>query len=574
MIRPKSSLERQASNLPVIDNIIKHMAKILFFCSNFDPMAIYKGNFKHNQKARYKLYLRPELRLELKPMDKWRRRVGGVSNCCFFYMIIRFSMICFVQLAKYQATTFVESKSERTIHVIRDTELIRFLKTSYLYYFFSNVLTDFPGVALFMHLCLVASVSYGIYYLPRHYNDYPADAVDLRMALDPCRERKRLDLLIEKNVQQLASDMNTYYKSNKFNIPQNFRRKQKFYESRHRETPDTPGWQAALVGSVGLELMRPSQYWTGHRRYWFVVRNVFIVIVGSSIAFAINIQLHVFDRTKNLRCKVNQIPASICTMTSALDLFEIFSLIELQIVMYWMGTVLCVSLLGVLAHVDAQLQTVNELERDMGYLLDALKLTEGLESGLLVEQEYHSADQSSSTGRTRRLSIKEPSRLSIIMLKVLGKTNVLLGEIKARTIFISEQVSSLLVLFGAGIVLALTAYKMYGPDIEALRANVIVSLWGSSNVILIVCAHEYSRMIRLERLGWPIVARLNSRLAPCHLTSQPKQDPLVIGWRKLIEEGCLIDPQNSVRPFGVSLTFKQILHMNFYITSLAALVLR
>lgn len=603
----ENSIGTTSESLPLFESIIEGIAKVLYYVYNFDAMAIYKGNYRHRNRAKYaSLYLRqPELRInELEwnssdRLERLRPMVRRVSLVIYFVILVRFSMICVVQFAKYQATTFIVSNSQQqTISsrvdlntttttqtvLTEETNWIKLMKVLRVYHLFGDQwLSDFPGVVMFVYISVLASISYSIYYLPRCHQIEPADACDLRMGLEPERERRRLDLMIGEDIQRqvrakqlhertLATGEDQFFPISKTTCR---RRKKKTHEA-------DSSWSWWDIRAEA----RPSHYWSGHRRYWLVCKNAFVPVVGLSMAFAIGVQISLINWSMTLRCSRLRLISGTdsCCLWDAFTPGEIYTMLELIFAMYWMGIILGVSQLSIVAHLDGQLTTIGELERDMNDLLTALRLTNELaqrNSGGSSSIASSLADTSRKTSKNLRTS----EELNKVLLRSLVRTNVHLSEVRSRAEFISEQVSSLVVLFGMGMVLALTAVRMEGPDIEHLRANIIRSLWLASNFILIICAHEFARLLRLERVAWPIAAQLNTIVARQYNNSSGGKlifirasslqlDPLLAGWLRLIECGCLVDIRNSVRPFGVSLTFKRILQMNFYVTSLAALVIR
>lgn len=575
-------------DLPLIARLIQKFAYFIFFVSDFDPLAIYKGHYKHCTKSKYRFYLRPELRLKLNQLDKYRGWFRIWLALAYWLVFARLSIICLVQLAKYQATNFVKVSSNDSITnsfykpVIHETAAVGLLKRMRLYYFGGNILSDFTGGALFLYLTVLVSISYSIYHLPRYYKIKPADGVDLRMAMRPEHERARIDLLLWHSLQQLVSATESY----KLQTQKTITATRSLLDSATLRfcTDFNPfhSYEFHLVQSSIIapnasfifdESLRPARYWSGYRQYWRVVCRLFPVVTLTSAMFVVAIHVNMLEWAIYMRCKIRQLKDERCTFSEALDTAEIYSMFELAWIMSWLATILNKSLMTIFAHNDAQLDSIREMETD---LLNMLHILAQFNQSRGLRERGHARDLSEDILRRE----KEPL-LDDALLKLLAKMEVMLRDSRSRTQFMSEQVSTFVVLFGMGIVLALVAAKIEGPDIETLRAIVVRCLWLASNVIMIVCAHEYAKIIRLQRIGWPLVAQLifRLRLPTCGAdesfgSGRRCPDPITLGWLKLVETGCLIDVRNSVRPFGVSMTYERILQMNFYVTSLAALVLR
>lgn len=557
-------------DLSAAERILKNLAICVYFFNNFDPFAIYKANNCKQQQWRRRTsstnsgqcpwFLSKELRIESKEIDRKRHRFRVVILFLYLILIVRFTTIGIVQLAKYRATTYFSSSATKALEpssivqlpIIEETQPIVWLKKLYLYDLSGSILSDFHGGALFVYVFVVASISYSVYYLPRYYSLKPADTADLRMAFDPVRERRRMDLLLRRHAEQLLL-VTEIYRESRARMAGELRTTSRLPRIKH---PDD-----AEIRSIS-ESIRPAQYKLGHRRYWRGVKKHFLPVTVLCSSFGLRIQMYLIYFTIDLRCKLKQLLADECTMLNAFTRAEIYSFVELMVAIYWMGTILVTTILTILTQLDLQLQSISETEDDMRTLLEILRYYNVWAPGIY-----------STIGRK---SNREPCP-NVALIKGLAKTSFQLDEMRGRASFISEQASALVVLCCAGIVPALTAVRMEGPDMEGLRAIIIGCLWLASNLLLIVCARQYANLIRLERVGWPIAAQLIVKLGQ-NWNKRPynrlRLDPLTRGWLKLLETGSFIDESNSIRPFGVTLTFKRVLQMNFYVTSLAVLVLR
>lgn len=306
------------------------------------------------------------------------------------------------------------------------------------------------------------------------------------------------------------------------------------------------------------------------------------MVVLPSFAFSIVILSNMIDRTKTFRCLVkqsNRDGRAECSLIELFTVFELYSLFEIVVSFYWIGITLVTSLLAILSHLDAQLNARNELEEELGQLC------------ALIE-DVNGSHLSQLTNWTAATTTKQEQDevLEDALLRQLVKTSVHLDEFKARATFISEQASAFVVFFGSGLMVVLLAAELDGPDIEQFRMAILKGFWLAANAMLLMYAYLYAKMIKLQqRFGWRIAAQLGLRVTLSalkrhqlirtnyyHLQRRKRRrlDPLTHGWLQLIWGANLADPRNSAKTFGVSLTYERLLQMNFYVTSLAALVLR
>lgn len=546
-----------------VDTWIQNLAYSIFFLTDFDPLSIYKGNYKSCSRNRYKLYLSPELKLEPNKLDKWRKWFRVRLVIVYLLVMAKFALICLVQLAKYQATTFIRNNSTMTSFavapLVRDTKIIKLLRRIYLYDFAGNLLSEFPSAAFFVYATILIWAPYSVYYMPHYYTVRPADAPDLRLAVKPAQERYRIDWMLWENVKQLIMLRESFGLTGlKFQT--------RFGRAFARIPIEFSHCQKDLqVIFTFDELLRPSRYWLGRISYWRAVRSMMIAVSIPSWSFAALIYVVGTDLTINFNCEIKQIPPDDCTLLNALDTVQIYSLGELVFTIAWLGIFLFKTLLTSYAHLEAQLHSIREMEHDLDNLLEILR----------------AINQSEGSANTFPAE-KRGVHLNDALLKMLAKMNYLLAESQSRTQFMSEQVSCFVVPFGVATMLILVAAKLDGPNIKVQLMDVVRYLWAVFNLIMIICAHEFARIMQLQRIGWRIAAQLSLRLAKNYtfegegVVSKHRRypDPITMGWLNLIRMGCLLDLRHSIRPFDVSLNYKLILQANFYVLSLAALVLR
>lgn len=556
------------AKLTCSENFMKKLAIVTTFITNWDVFSIYKGNYKHSSKSRYKLYLGPELKMQTGSVDKWRQRLFALICVLYVPLTLRSTMICLVQWAKYRATSFTSMGKP----IVTDTRLIKILKQLKLYHTFDNVLSDLPRMTLIIHLILIISLSYIAIYIPYYYHSIkPLDMIDLRIGLNLRQERKRIDLLLGAKVKSLMlairansarsclrARCHRYFVLNKIDG-----RIQGVVNVLQAE-------QTIQSGHDELAALRSARFDANYPKILFRQDRQFLAIVTLiSGFFGFMLETDIIKMVVGLKCELRlneRAGSSSCSMGNVLTAYEIYDLMELLLRMNWLGYILSGAALTILVILDAQKLIMNELKSDLNDLLGALRLIS------------ESRIQDKAKREQAKMVVEKEPYLNDALLKILVKTQVSLDEFKAQNILISEQVSSFIVFFGAAILLNLTLGQLItGPDMEKLRRDAGKYLWIVANSMLVVCAFMYAKIVKLQAIGYSILAQLQliSISSAGASGNQVKPDKiLTAAWRKFIEADSFVDGRNSIRPYGMSLTFNQIMEMNFYVTSLAALLFR
>lgn len=569
-------------DLPSTENLIKNISRGAYFFVNYDLFAIYKGTFKNLSRRKYRFYLRPELRLSAttKAIDKWRYRFRIFSLHFYALLSMRFMVICFVQLAKYQATTF-DSRTD-SAPLMLDTNLIKFLKQTKLYLAFDNFLSDFPCVALTIYVAILASIINLLVVKPHHYSIEPIDAVNLRIGLNPRHERKRICLLMKEKLKSLlmttSKEKNQSLSAPFHHLPLSVldRRSKLLLRMQQQAYMANLVWQREKAcflskqpranhptnpaegrAHFGLDTaMLPARYQIDYPAHtWRLVFHVTLLVVAAAFPFCIMIQIYLIRWSTEMKCKIRNLSQATCSTLNALTPFELYSLVELYLAFYIFGIAFAISNISILIHAHAQFIIINEMKSDMNDLLGALRLINCRHDCLM------------NTGVDSTKIAQREVYLDDALVKILTKVSVSLEEFRSQASFISQQVSSGMFFFNVTLVLALTTGKLEGPDMKDLRRNVFILIWASANIMLALCARQFADIIKLQKIGWSILAQL-------YLLIETRPVSLMNAWLRLIEGDCLSGVANSIRPFGVSLTFNQILQLNFYVSSLAVLVLR
>lgn len=562
---------------------------------NYDLYAIYKGTHRQHKKSRYRFYLKPELKVDLGSIDEWLYRLRSLFLFCYLLMLARFSTICFVQLANYHATTYDRRQFlayhssqdlSETIRIRRvsDTRLSAFIKRFNLDENLSNYLSDFPGISLGTYIVLFASITYVIVYMPYYYSTKPMDCVYLRIGIDFHRERTRIDLVIKEQMESLLMAIET---NRIFNSSRMIQRQQKLplcesaactYRQRLRLQPfRTMTRNVPRKHPIAFEFhpsLRPASYTVEYyKRIWHLVTISGLTVVPGLVLFASTILFYSFSWTTQIKCHLNG--TNPCKFASARTKLEIYSLFELACVVFWFGLMLVTSTLSTIVSLIAQLDSIDEMKSDLNDLLSALRLISLAHRK--SDDGTHSMSSDLDKKILRAVMTKEPY-LQDALLQILVKTRVNLNEFMTQAEFLSNEVSSFLFYFGSSIVVIIVVSKMDGPHIAFMQTTIFIFLWICSNLMLIACAHMYSEICKLQRIGWSIMAQLSEKLALEICSTSEISNAIIaqlaMNWERTVRDDRFADVRNSVRPFGVSLTYKQMLQLNFYITSLAALVLR
>lgn len=99
--------------------------------------------------------------------------------------------------------------------------------------------------------------------------------------------------------------------------------------------------------------------------------------------------------------------------------------------------------------------------------------------------------------------------------------------------------------------------------------------------MMLVCSFAFARTIELEKAAWSVLAELanyqelaqqNDNLVSCK--SSEHIEALARPWRKLVRSYALSSQHNASRPFGLSITYKHTMSIDYFVVSAALFLFR
>lgn len=592
--------EFDASDLPPVQLYIKKLTIFLLFLYHYDVMAIYKGTHASASRQRYKSYLIDELRIEPDHRDRLAHKWRLIYYCLYVMFVIRFATVCVVQVILYQANIHVRvgmdsqenGTFQTTTYDYSDTLTISFLRHSGLLDCFSSALSYHPGMSLMIYMSLLLSVSYTMTYIPYKYTNEPINSFFMRFFLDPNRERRRIYLVLGEKIKETLSNIERsrrplctldllYLGSHKFG-PEPVISKQSYplaiSQHKHMSTFEPPVLATSLEVAPlqNLDpLLCPTRY---SREYYLQVWSQSLIVspLVASVLIVIDLflQYHVIRVMKKVRCQTRYLLES-SSLVELLTWPDWMSLFETNVTLIIVGTLVTLLCINMVMHSLSQLMLIYEIRYYYLDLLNALRLINypitGTRPPIIATSRSELGRKTIRASEFDRQLMMNPKMLFLndALLKTLVKARVSMEDFDTVATYMSEQVASILTLYGSFLISTLIADRIDGNNFEGMRPT-IQYFWTGSGLLLTMCAYVYSKMIQLEPIVWSIIAQLKTLE---NLTVRNEDlECLVRSWVDFSTKQSASDPRYSVRPFGISLTYRMVLRMNFFVITLAALL--
>lgn len=580
--------------------LMKHLTMMIMFIFDYDPFAIYKENHKQHSRAKYRQYLRPGVKMQPTNWDVWRSRLRIINICWLTCLSCKYAYLCCLQVIIYNILQSRPGGFSGVQNVwitnatdsLLDDQSRLVLSLKYSGELVGNILSDYPGIALIIYLALSVSVSSATYFLPLYYHRKPIDSPSLRNGLNPTIELKRIDTLLDEIISAHLLQANQHMLSELTRL--NHHRTSTMGLSNYAyHGLDSSAFKTSYPYSAGghaesLALkfksdrsLRPVNYSPNYTlSMWFYARIVVYCIVPSMLIFYLQIQITLLRATTVSRCETKRIDP--CRALDAFTFLDWYSLTEIISQMYVAGFIITFQLIMILMSSFSQLILANEMQSELSFLSDTLRR-------LLDYRTIHGGQSNDDHKQLlviyeNKLNDQHEAHLLEVLWRTLIKVSILNRDMRSEAVFITEQTTSALGITGSLLLIALFTGQMKVIDMHGLRRSIIRGVWVMGNIVVIRCANVYARIVRVNGISWSILAQL-SMIRQTRLSTTIARDSTTItvdylgdyldsSWRRLILSQYLLDRYNSVRPLGVSLTYKKVLEINFFIVSLVALLWR
>lgn len=538
---------------------LRELYKIVLLISQIDPFSIYKkDNYAWARRQRYHIY--QSSNLQIKPShsrEKMKQRLRWLSLTLCGYLSFKFICTCLVQLASdkrfkiNRLGDFSKLGHGMTIRGLFANFVVRYA------YLIGNPLKSMLGISLFLYLSVVVALVYGFVVIPHIQSTKPFDAITLRFMLDPLRELRRIDMVIEEQLQILLE-----------------------------ENPRSSN-RLVLTQVPFIHKMRPANY---HSDWFFELYHYSllgtILATGAALIMVLSfVPILLYASAQQGLCKKPKTTAATCSVQDIWHEFskqDLVALVELHIGLC-LAFMVFSNQIALMAHsLIHQLRSTASMRQDLKQCLFLIiahfSKSRHLRRFTLLRRFRGSG------GRVTQEIVNPPSKsdehlLGVSLLRTLVKLLVTKDELRRNANFVSQIVESFLSSMGVSLVLALLGERLDDLKIVWLRSVIIITIWMALNLVLLVCANAFARIIDLQRVSWSILARLEMFNEPTHSAQvriknreASDLDAIVSHWRKFICSGALSDLRNSVRPFKMSITYRRAIRLNFLIISFASLV--
>lgn len=534
--------------------ILRKFFNFILLFAQIDPFSIYeKDNFSCARRQQYHIYQSSSLQIKSnRSMEKTKKSLRWLSLILCGYLSFKFMCTCLVQLAldrRFKNNHLggpIKPEGERRI----DELFMNFLvQCAYL---IGNPLKSMLGISLFIYLSLVVALVYGFVVIPHIQSTEPFDAITLRFMLDPLRELRRIDLVIEEQLIILLNDN-----------PRSSNR-------------------LVLCQVPFIYTMRPSNYHSSwfYELYRYSTLSIILGTIAASTTLLSFVPILLYSSAQQGLCKKTIFNAT-CSIRDIWREFskqDLVALVELYLGMS-LALLVFFNQIALLAFsLICQLRSTASMKQDLERCLSLIAAHSCSSRGLRRFTFLHRF-RGSEVHIANGPSKSDEHRLGVTLLRTLIRLLVTKGELRRNANFASRLVESFLSSIGVSLVLALVGERLDDLQIVWLRNVIIITLWMASNLVLLVCANAFARILDLQRVSWSILARLEmfyepAQSAQASIWSRADSDigTIISHWRRLVCSGALSDLRNSVRPFNMSITYKRAIRLNFLAISFASLV--
>lgn len=589
-------------DLTLIEKLLRRSIYFIFFILSFDPFAIYK-NTNARQGKRYKSYLRKETRIALGRYDRLQERYRRAIVVLMGYLIARYTLLATIQLMIHlgkvgqQQTvgrhsdgnaaslsgqvlmpnkTRVSSSGDITTSsaasvpnsVFKSQFSLFMLELSDL---MGNPMRDSFGLSIFIYVILTVGIGYTIGYLPHHYSVKPMDAVNLRFMLDPSREIKRVDRVIYDSLASICASVEPFECARASTdcqrpvlneLPPS---SHQLYLSGSLVSRHSPSWrnhlnQTKLVEGIERErafvrrqrdflmLMRPpifSKRWC--KELYRISLLLAYFILATAIPYALAVVYALIKSMYESRCASSKK----CTFNAK----ELLSIFELLLGMGVFLFAIHIQVHTIITNSYTQFTMARTIKRNLDLCVNELAK---------CNFEYENGRRIGDNEQDGALD----SHVDNLLFRTLVRLTVSEEELRRNAAFLSEFVSSFLAVSMACLSIGLIAGRLDGVDLGNFRSISFISVWAATNVLITGCASIFARTLDVEKVAWSILAQSTLRITLRGSSESSRIDFIATYWRKLVLSYGLSDFRNSVHPYGMAITYKRVIELNFLVLTL------
>lgn len=561
----------QEYQLSSLHSVYRRYLEVLLLVFGWDLFAVYKS---HDDPARNRprASFPVELQIGRDRFDRWRRRIRisvTILICCLVFRLMTVGLMKIADAVLLDMYIFnptrihgLSNSSRSQLDSFLSPNPVRSMMPTYYQKLIQQVLDhrhsikaaydSIADAASLFEVFISISLSYIFIFVPLTHRKNPLDAPIERFMLDPARELRRIDSATKRYLDDLL-DVSLGARL-------------------IRERSD----QVA-----GLRPHTFSAKWF-HHLYSLSLPVSLLVLVQTSIAVAAFFYALYLMIEKPL-CIING--GGDCSYRSMFTASDLSHMVD--IVAGTCGTVVIYALLGlvlVCTNIISQLALVQAINEDLNRCLS-----------MLEDANKHSPDQLSldynrnqSTGHHlegadwRLLDdLRAEQEIELCLLKTYVRLVISLGEISRIADFVARIIETVLIVIGC-VVLTILVNLIYNDlKIPTTQAILLFNCYFISNPLMLICAYAFAHTIELEKIGWSILAELAiyqelvERKGNVILSrSSERIELLADRWRKLVQSYALSSRCNASRPLGLSMTYGQVLNVDFFVISMVLVLIR
>lgn len=520
---------------------------------------------------------------------------------------------------------FLKSLVISTIHILKprgyDEANSSWLILNCLSYFLGNPFSGLADVAVFIMMGSSCSSFVYLFIMPLYYAQKPMQMGSLRFLLDPSRERKRADLLIDEKLDQILASIQFYqlnqlkqYTAHKSIGSANLTIHQRPALAEDRQVLSSSVSSDIIHQRLQRRQQRPvdlrecknklellelnrkqllyykrhkwilSLYHYSDEMFKLIERDIIYLMIGLHLVYHIwmfIILLVVFSTSAKIKCTATVKTISLCHPFVVFNWKELWYAGEFIINLIASLHTFTIHFVMLALLIRSQSVIIRNISLELNKCLDCLRQRNveiKLKLSRLNGREFLKEEF------TTKAYKESERRLDQLVLKTLIRMQLYEEDLKIG----SHSMSVLMVAYGLLIFVAAAAtistQRLVTPDLLFMRQQFVIYIWLVSNTCAVICAHIFAQVLDFQQICWSTMAESSlyqelkcsitceKRINDVDLTHSCNTNYTVVLWRKMIYTANENWKQFVVRPLGIDITYRRVLELNFFIVSFYSLL--
>lgn len=572
--------KEEASNIndqyqsSLLNSLFKKYLEFILTLCNWDLFSIYKSDSHHSSSdTRHLTKSLPELRVRQDNFDRWRTRFRVPLLCLIGYLSGRLFIICTVKIADIILmdsyifnSTRLHSLSNSSQAQLKEFLLFNPVRKILPSYYRSTIeqvvkydqLMRDPYVSLSVQTVLLEILMAGPLILmyvivPLTLRDKVMNSPNHRFMMDPWREILRIDFIIRWHLNRMLIE-----------------------SSKSRLVAR----QLKQVASLRPNIFTASWYHSSYR-YSLTMSGFAMLECIASLILLFTAFYHV---TKKDLCAIKQVEE--CIYSNILTLNDSIYIAEIIMAVFWIAVAfMLVNLVLNYTNIIAQLKMVRGANEDLSLCLKMISAYNVYFS--LNQVHYSDRDRFKFNLQLSNLSylLEDQDRakeeeIELVLLRTYIKLVVTGDEIKRTAQFLGLGCEVAFELTGFVFFVLCMNYIYTDSKIQPTQIVLLINCYTLTNPVMLLCSYAFSRTIELEKIAWSILAELSTyqevvqRRGNLRLyNSNEHIEVLARRWRKLVHSYALSDRRIASSPFGLSMTYGQVINIDYFVLTVAIVLI-